>query len=123
MSATICEDLEKISKSKEYQRKYYYNKIHKNPLVQSKQKEYYKNHREKLLEDHKQYQIERYREHPEKYRTYYQEKSSEILEKLAVKIQCECGRWVQKSHLVNHKKLKIHQKFLDSPFLLIKTGC
>ena len=85
--------------------------------MQAKQKEYYRQNREKLLEDCKNYQVIRYREQPEKYRKYYQEKSIEILEKQAVKVQCDCGKWVQKSYLLNHRKSKIHQKFIDFPRL------
>jgi hypothetical protein len=60
-----------------------------------KNKQYYEENREALLEKSKQ---------------YYQENREELLEKRKQKVECECGMLVNYSGIARHTKTKIHAK-------------
>ena len=76
-------------------------------------KEYREKHKEHIRDQQKEY-YEKHKEHRKEYNKQYREEhKQEITEKSKVKMICECGRELRKSHLNRHLKTDIHKQLME----------
>ena len=109
---------------KTYMREYYLNNQEK---IASYQKAYAQKHREYLARYFKQYAKDntlkiskqkhewliKNKEHREAYnKKYYKNKKTEMNERSAKRVKCECGKESSYGNLARHCKSKKHQKYL-----------
>jgi hypothetical protein len=82
--------------------------------IKAKNKEYWDQNRNELLETVKKYYKKNKDKFQHKSKEYYEENKDRILVNQKTKVTCECGSVVNKSSLVRHKRTKKHQAYLES---------
>jgi len=76
-------------------------------------KEYYEENKDKINKKHKKHYEKNKEKILEKNKKYNGENREKIAERQKGKITCECGRIVRKYGLPEHKRSKVHQKYID----------
>lgn len=119
-------DEEKINKRLDSCRQYY--KEHKDDILEQKKqyyvqnkdkieeyrKQHYNNNKDKILEHKKEYYEKNKDKVAEKDRIYYENNRDKLLEQKSQVVNCECGIEITKGSLSRHQKSKKHQKLMTS---------
>ena len=109
---------------REYSRQY---RLKNREKINKKQQEYYRNNKQKLLENQKIYNEKNREKINRKQQEYYTAHRKEIQESQKQKITCECGCQSTKSNIASHRKttkhknLMNHHKLIDNVIDTINT--
>ena len=86
----------------------------------TRKQKYYRENAERLRQESREYyhnnkeqELERRKKWYEQNKQYREEHKQEITEKSKVKMICECGRELRKSHLNRHLKTDIHKQLME----------